>query len=74
MLKDKVIVITGASRGIGEAIARACVEGGARVVVASRKQADLDAVAGSLGESALAIAAHTGKAADVDALFERAVE
>ena len=74
MLKDKVIIVTGASRGIGEAIARACVDGGARVVVASRKQADLDAVAGSLGERAIAIAAHTGKAAEVDALFAQAIE
>jgi NAD(P)-dependent dehydrogenase (short-subunit alcohol dehydrogenase family) len=74
VLKDKVIVITGASRGIGEAIARACVDGGARVVLASRKQADLDTVAAALGERAIAVAAHTGKAADVDALFARAVE
>lgn len=73
-LKDKVIVITGASRGIGEAIARACVEGGARVALASRKQAELDRVAGALGEHAIAIACHTGKAEDVDALFGKAVE
>jgi NAD(P)-dependent dehydrogenase (short-subunit alcohol dehydrogenase family) len=74
MLKDKVIVITGASRGIGEAIARAAVADGAKVVLASRKQADLDKVAGELGDGAIAVACHTGKAADVDALFERAVE
>jgi NAD(P)-dependent dehydrogenase (short-subunit alcohol dehydrogenase family) len=74
MLKDKVIVITGASRGIGEAIARAAVAGGAKVVLASRKQADLDKVAGELGGAAIAVACHTGKAADVDALFARAIE
>jgi NAD(P)-dependent dehydrogenase (short-subunit alcohol dehydrogenase family) len=74
MLKDKVIVITGASRGIGEAIARACVDQGARVVVASRKQGDLDAVAGSLGDHALAVAAHTGKAEDVERLFATAID
>jgi NAD(P)-dependent dehydrogenase (short-subunit alcohol dehydrogenase family) len=75
VLKDKVIVITGASRGIGEAIARACVDAGARVALASRKQADLDRVAGELtSERAIAVACHTGKAADVDALFARAVE
>ena len=75
MLKDKVIVITGASRGIGEAIARACIEGGARVVLASRKQAELDKVAASLPpEQAIAVACHTGKAEDVDALFARAAE
>ncbi len=74
MLKDKVIVITGASRGIGEAIARAAVAGGAKVVLASRKQADLDKVAADLGGAALAVACHTGKPADVDAMFARAVE
>jgi NAD(P)-dependent dehydrogenase (short-subunit alcohol dehydrogenase family) len=75
MLKDKVIVITGASRGIGEAIARACIEGGARVVLASRKQADLDRVASSLpAEQAIAVACHTGKAEEVEALFGKAVE
>ena len=73
MLKDKVIVITGASRGIGEAIARACVAEGAKVVLASRKQADLDRVAASLPGS-IALACHTGKPDEVDALFARAVE
>jgi NAD(P)-dependent dehydrogenase (short-subunit alcohol dehydrogenase family) len=74
VLKDKVIVITGASRGIGEAIARACVDAGAKVVLASRKQADLDRVATELGDRAIAIACHTGKADDVDALFAKAVD
>lgn len=74
MLADKVIVITGASRGIGEAIGRACVDAGAKVVLASRKQADLDRVASALGDRALALACHTGKAEDVDALFGKAVE
>ena len=75
MLKDKVIVITGASRGIGEAIARACVDAGAKVALASRKQADLDSVASSLpADRAVALACHTGKPDDVDAMFARAVE
>jgi len=74
-LEDKVIVVTGGSRGIGEAIARACLEAGARVVIASRKQADLDAAAARLADagSAVPIACHTGKEADVTALFEQAV-
>lgn len=74
-LADKVIVITGASRGIGEAIAKACIAEGARVVLASRKQADLDRVcAGFPADRAIAVACHTGKAEDVDALFARAIE
>ena len=75
MLKDKVIVITGASRGIGEAIARACIEAGARVALASRKQAELDKVVETLPpERAIAIACHTGKVVEVDAMFAKAVE
>src|SRR5580692_3976756 len=75
MLTDRVIAITGASRGIGEAIARACVAAGARVVLASRKQADLDKVAAAIGgERALAVACHTGKADEVDAMIARGVE
>ena len=50
-LSGKVALITGASRGIGEAIALAYSQAGARVVLASRKQADLDRVAGKIRES-----------------------
>jgi NAD(P)-dependent dehydrogenase (short-subunit alcohol dehydrogenase family) len=75
-LGDKVIVITGGSRGIGEAIAGACLDAGARVVIAARKAAELDEAAARLGgRGAVApIPCHTGKAAEVDALFARAVE
>jgi NAD(P)-dependent dehydrogenase (short-subunit alcohol dehydrogenase family) len=74
VLANKLILITGASRGIGEEIARACIAQGAKVVLASRKQADLDRVAGELGERAAAFACHTGKPDEVDALLARAVE
>jgi NAD(P)-dependent dehydrogenase (short-subunit alcohol dehydrogenase family) len=74
-LEGETIVVTGASRGIGEAIARACAEAGASVVLASRKQADLDAVAASIGTAggrALAVACHVGHPGEVEALFLRA--
>jgi NAD(P)-dependent dehydrogenase (short-subunit alcohol dehydrogenase family) len=74
MLNDKVIVITGASRGIGEAIARMAIGQGAKVVLASRKQADLDKVAAELGPAAIAVACHTGKPEDVEAMFAKAIE
>jgi len=73
-LSDKVVIVTGGSRGIGEAIAAACLEAGAKVVIASRKQADLDQAAARLGGDVLAVACHTGKDAEVTALFDRAVE
>jgi NAD(P)-dependent dehydrogenase (short-subunit alcohol dehydrogenase family) len=75
LLTDKVIVITGASRGIGEAIARASIDAGAKVVLASRKQADLDRVCGTLpADRAIAVACHTGKADEVEAMFARALD
>jgi len=37
-LKDKVVVITGSTRGIGRAIAWACAQQGARVIISSRKE------------------------------------
>jgi NAD(P)-dependent dehydrogenase (short-subunit alcohol dehydrogenase family) len=72
-LAGRVAIITGASRGIGEAIARAFVAQGAQVVLAARKLEALAAVADSLGDAAHAVAAHTGKEADCVALVAEAV-
>jgi NAD(P)-dependent dehydrogenase (short-subunit alcohol dehydrogenase family) len=74
-LRDRVVMVTGASRGIGEAIARACAAAGARVVLVARKQPDLDRVAGAIreaGGTALALACHTARADDLAGVFERA--
>ncbi|VAW46636.1 hypothetical protein MNBD_GAMMA02-722, partial [hydrothermal vent metagenome] len=43
--KNKVVLITGASRGIGAAIAHQFAEQGAQVIVSSRSQQGIDAVA-----------------------------
>lgn len=48
-LRDKVIVITGASSGFGELIARRCAARGARVVLAARSADRLAQLAGELG-------------------------
>jgi NAD(P)-dependent dehydrogenase (short-subunit alcohol dehydrogenase family) len=74
-LDGRVVVVTGASRGIGEEIAKACAAAGGKVVVASRKLPGLEKVAGEINESggtAKAIACHTGHADEVKALFEQA--
>ena len=47
-LTDQIAFVTGASRGIGEAIARGFAEQGATVVLASRKQEGLDRIAESI--------------------------
>jgi 3-oxoacyl-[acyl-carrier protein] reductase len=56
-LGDRVAVVTGGSRGIGLAIARALHGAGARVAVLGRDAARADDVARTLGERALAVAA-----------------
>ncbi len=75
-LQDQVVIVTGASRGIGEAIAHAAAAAGASVVLASRKQEGLEPVAEAItkaGGTAKAIACHTGHAEAVSSLFEQAI-
>jgi len=67
-LRDKVIVITGASSGFGEQIARRCAQAGARVVLVARSADRLARLAGELGAGsgrALAITADVTSDADV---------
>jgi NAD(P)-dependent dehydrogenase (short-subunit alcohol dehydrogenase family) len=75
-LGDKVAIITGASKGIGRAIALAFGEAGARVAVSSRKLEDVAAVAMEIdptGARALAIQAHMGHVDQVKDLVAQTV-
>ncbi|MEU7106880.1 SDR family oxidoreductase [Streptomyces stramineus] len=56
-LKDRVYVLTGASRGLGYATARELVADGAKVVVSGRDGAGAAAAAGALGPDAVGVAA-----------------
>jgi NAD(P)-dependent dehydrogenase (short-subunit alcohol dehydrogenase family) len=72
-LSGKVAVVNGASRGIGEAIARGLAECGAQVVLSSRKQESVQEVADSIvagGGQAVAKTCHAGELADIKRLFE----
>lgn len=76
-LDGKVAIITGASRGIGRAIALRLAQAGANVVVSSRKLENVQPVADEItaaGGIALAVQAHVGSPDDVAALVGRTVE
>jgi NAD(P)-dependent dehydrogenase (short-subunit alcohol dehydrogenase family) len=73
-LTGKVAVITGGSRGLGLAMARAFAEHGADVVVASRKREACETVADELRSRfrhrALGVGFHAGRWAECDRLIE----
>jgi 3-oxoacyl-[acyl-carrier protein] reductase len=48
-LNGKCVIITGASRGIGEAAARYLAEAGANVVLAARSAGDIERIANEIG-------------------------
>ena len=76
-LDNKVAIVTGASKGIGEAMARGLAEFGAKVVISSRKRESVDAVAKSFqndGLEAIAIAANMGNVEDAHALVDQTVD
>ena len=76
-LTGKVAVITGASKGIGEDMARVFARFGAKVIVSSRKQDACDALANDIkaaGGEATGIAAHVGDMAQLQNLVERTIE
>jgi NAD(P)-dependent dehydrogenase (short-subunit alcohol dehydrogenase family) len=72
-LKDKVAVITGGGRGIGQAIAYAYAKAGAKVVITSRKAQDLEATANEIkafGGEAFPLPAHLGKTEEIKKMID----
>ena len=77
MLKGKVAIITGASRGIGRATALAFARAGAKVVLASRTQHDLETAANLIrteGREALVVPADVTQVEAVETLVNQTLE
>jgi len=76
-MAGKVALITGASRGIGKAVALGFADAGADIAISSRKQTDLDKVADEirgLGVKCLAVSAHARYTLDLKNLVEQVVK
>jgi NAD(P)-dependent dehydrogenase (short-subunit alcohol dehydrogenase family) len=69
-LEGKVAVITGASRGIGLAIAKRFAREGARVYMTGRRQAELDAAVKEVGANSHGIQGDVSKLRDLDRLYD----
>jgi len=73
-LKGKVVIITGASSGIGEAFARLLAERGCKLTLAARSVDKLEALAAELGSDTLVAPADMTEQADIAAMVERTRE
>jgi dihydroanticapsin dehydrogenase len=71
-LSGKVALVTGASRGIGKAIAKEFSNNGASIVISGKDKSRLDETAGELG--AFAISADIRKESDVQNLINKTIE
>lgn len=76
MMKDKVVVVTGASRGIGRAIASKMAAAGAKVVVSARSTEALESLVDEVrkqGGEAVSVPTDISKSSDVQAMFDAAM-
>lgn len=69
--KDKVVVVTGGSDGIGFATAKAFAAEGARVYITARRQDRLDAAVAEIGHGAVGVQGDVGNLGDLDRLYAK---
>ena len=74
ILNNKVAIITGASKGIGEAMARGLAEFGANVVISSRKQEAVDKVAAEFNYNAVSVIADVSKETAIEDMIKTAID
>lgn len=75
-LADRVVIVTGAARGLGLAIARCCAAAGAKVVLADREAAEAEAAAAGIaatGSAAVAVPVDVSRLDDLRRLCEATV-
>lgn len=68
ILENKIAIVTGASRGIGRAIAEAFAREGAKVVICGRHQESLDQLAKVLGPAVKPVVCHVGRLDEIDSM------
>jgi NAD(P)-dependent dehydrogenase (short-subunit alcohol dehydrogenase family) len=71
-LTNRTIMISGASSGLGAGFARICAKAGANVVIGARRVERVEALAGELGPSALAVSLDVTDEASVIAAYDKA--
>lgn len=76
-MTDRVVIVTGSTRGIGRSLAEGYAAAGAKVVVSSRKQEAVDETVAhlqSMGAEAIGVAAHVGDLDDLSTIVDRTVD
>jgi ribitol 2-dehydrogenase len=73
-LAGKVVIITGASTGIGAAAARSLVKAGCKVILAARSVDKLEALADELGAAALSVPTDVTRAEDIQRMTNQAID